>query len=356
MTTGPLVEPSPWAGVWIAEDIELIAHGVRSGSWVDGTLGVAGAGLDGLAFVSDPVGALLQYGIAWLIEHVKPLSEALDWLAGDPAQIAAHAQNWRKTSSSLALEADGLARSVRWDVADWSGSAAAAYRSWAAQREQSLRALGQASEAMALIIEGAGTLIGTVRMMVRDAVATVVSRLIVYAAELVATAGLAAPLVAEQVATLCASWGARIARWLKSLLSSLRKLLNESGRLAGLIDKIKSWLSGHGPPSGEPKANPEPLKAIGGAKDFDPEELRGSTPEEVRQRIPDHWAVKPSANGGGTVFSDPENRGRQIRVMPGYPPESRPDPLTWGPYVEVSQNGRAQKLPLAGNPTLGGAE
>ncbi|MCM0677186.1 hypothetical protein NCC78_21195, partial [Micromonospora phytophila] len=92
VTTNPLVAtpadtpPSAWAGVWIAEDIELIGQGIREGSWIDGTLGVVGAGLDGLAFVSDAVGSLLQYGIAWIIEHVRPLTEALDWLAGDPAQ------------------------------------------------------------------------------------------------------------------------------------------------------------------------------------------------------------------------------------------------------------------------------
>ena len=212
------------------------------------------------------------------------------------------------------------------------------------------------SETMALITEAAGALIGTVRMMVRDAVATVVSRLIVYAAELVATAGLATPVVAGQVATLCAAWGARISRWLKGLLSSLRKLLSESGRLAGLIGKIKNWLSGRGRLPDEPEAPREPAKKIGGPKDFDPQELRGSTPGEIRQRIPDDWVERPSAQGGGAVFSDPQNRGRQIRVMPGYPPGSRPDPLTWGPYVEVSQNGRTQKLPLAANPTLGGAE
>jgi hypothetical protein len=80
---------SPWAGVWIAEDVEQIVKGVQDGSWVDGTLGTIAAGLDGLAIISDPVGALLQYGVAWLIEHVKPLSQALDWLAGDPARISA---------------------------------------------------------------------------------------------------------------------------------------------------------------------------------------------------------------------------------------------------------------------------
>ncbi|GAB3932397.1 hypothetical protein GCM10027614_01520 [Micromonospora vulcania] len=142
MTTNPLVAtasdtaPSAWAGIWICEDIELIAQGVRNGSWIDGSLGVVSAGLDGLAFVSDPVGALLQYGIAWLIEHVKPLSEALDWLAGNPAEITAHAQTWRNVAASLRQEAAGLAGAVRADVAGWGGSAGPAYRAWARSRHR----------------------------------------------------------------------------------------------------------------------------------------------------------------------------------------------------------------------------
>jgi uncharacterized protein YukE len=233
-----------WSGVWIAEDIELIAQGVRNGSWIDGSLGVVGAGLDALAIISDPVGALLQYGVAWIIEHVKPLSEALDWLAGDPGQIAGHAQTWRNVASSLRAEADGLARSVRFDVAEWQGAASDAYRTWAGQRDQSLQALAQASDTLALITEGAGMLIGTVRVMVRDAVATVVSRLIVYAGELIASFGLATPLVVEQVSTLCASWAAKISRWLKDLISSLRNL-GEAIRLLGRhIGDLKDALRG----------------------------------------------------------------------------------------------------------------
>jgi hypothetical protein len=231
--------PSPWAGVWIAEDIEQIVHGVQSGSWVDGTLGVVGAGLDGLALISDPAGALLQYGIAWLMEHVKPLSEALDWLAGDPAQIAAHAQTWRNVAGSLRDQADALGRSVRWDVEDWTGAAGAAYRNHADHRARNLRTLGLAAEGMALMTEAAGALIGTVRIMVRDAIATVVSRLIVYAGELLATAGLATPLVVEQVSTLCAAWGARIARWLKGLISSLRELGTAMRRLGDRVNDLK---------------------------------------------------------------------------------------------------------------------
>ncbi|WP_433371273.1 hypothetical protein ACQPZX_47155 [Actinoplanes sp. CA-142083] len=56
-----------------------------------------------------------------------------------------------------------------------------------------MQALARAADVMALMTEGAGMLVGTVRLMVRDAVATVVSRLIVYAGELIASAGLATP-------------------------------------------------------------------------------------------------------------------------------------------------------------------
>ena len=259
--------PPPWAGVWIAEDIEQIVLGVQSGSWIDGTLGVVGAGLDGLALVSDPAGALLQYGVAWLIEHVRPLSEALDWLAGNPAQIAAHAQTWRNVAESVRAESAELLRSVRWDVEEWTGAAGDAYRAHADFGARRLQTLGTAADGMALMTEGAGVLIGTVRIMVRDAIATVVSRLIVYAGELLASWGAATPLVVEQVTTLCASWGAKIARWLKGLLASLRKLADAMRGLGKGVDdlnRMDSETSGGrtpGAPEQRPDGSPGPAGA-----------------------------------------------------------------------------------------------
>ncbi|MFD6693428.1 WXG100-like domain-containing protein [Micromonospora aurantiaca (nom. illeg.)] len=262
MTTNPLVAaaadsgPSPWAGVWICEDIELIAQGVRTGSWIDSSLGVVSAGLDALALVSDPAGILLQYGIAWLIEHVKPLSEALDWLAGDPAEITAHAQTWRNVAASLRDDAAELAHAVRTEVTGWTGAAATGYRRWAAEQQQAVTGLAQGAEVMAAITEGAAGLVAAVRLLVRDAIAACVSRLIVYAAELVATAGLATPLVIEQVTTTVASWAARIGRLLRGLLASLRRLMPEMRRLGDLIGKLREALSRLTHRSPEPTAGP----------------------------------------------------------------------------------------------------
>ena len=75
--------------------------------------------------------------------------------------------------------------------------------------------------------------------------------------------------------------------------------------------------------------------------------------ELVSFRVPQGWVEAPSRTGGGVVFRDPDRPGRQIRIMPGYPAGNRPDPLTHGPYAEISQNGIKIKVPLRGNPTLG---
>jgi uncharacterized protein YukE len=262
----PGISTDPFAGVWIAEDVETILAGIRNGSWIDTTLGAVSAGLDALAFISDPIGSLLQYGVAWIIEHVKPLSEALDWLAGDPGQISAHAQTWRTIAGTLHDRSSDLDRAVRWDITEWQGTAADAYRTWTGQQKDAVAALAGAAETMAAITEGAGMLVAGVRMMVRDAIAVLVSRLITYAAEEAFSFGLATPLVVEQVSTLCASWGARIAKWLRGLVSSLEHLRGLTGKLAEAIEAIKKLLtrlskggdSGLTTPSGKPDPGRNP--------------------------------------------------------------------------------------------------
>jgi hypothetical protein len=92
---------------------------------------------------------------------------------------------------------------------------------------------------------------------------------------------------------------------------------------------------------------------IGGPDELDPQSLRGVDAEDLRARIPDDWDATPSRRGNGVVYEDPVHKGRQIRIMPGYPAGSRPDPVNAGPYAVVSQNNDRVKIPLAGNPTLG---
>ena len=240
--TNALVAPtvdgpvSTWAGLSLAEDVQQVWSGVTGGGWVDASIGVASAGIDTVAFAVDPIGTLAQYGVGWLMEHVKPLSEALDWLAGDPAAISAQAQTWRNVGGALRTNADELIRAVRWDTTDWTGEAGDAYRGWSGNQQHAVTALATAADTMAEATDLAAGVINGVRMMVREAIATVVSRLIDYALEELFSLGFATPVVAAQAATLCATWANRIAHWLRSLVGSLH-------RLHVLIDKLTEALA-----------------------------------------------------------------------------------------------------------------
>ena len=86
-------------------------------------------------------------------------------------------------------------------------------------------------------------------------------------------------------------------------------------------------------------------------KRFDAQLLRGMSPREIRELL-GHWELVPSTRGAGFVLKDPTIPGRRIRVMRGYTEGNRPDALTHGDYVVVSQNGRKVKVPLEGNPLL----
>jgi len=113
----------------------------------------------------------------------------------------------------------------------------------------------------------------------------------------------------------------------------------------------------HDPPTRESRHDAIP-RGPNDALDFsspgslDPGELVGRDPGEIMAAIGSNWPQTPSRSGGGVVFRDPHNLGRQVRIMPGYTAGNRADPLTHGPYVEVSQNGTTVKIPLRGNPTL----
>jgi hypothetical protein len=108
-------------------------------------------------------------------------------------------------------------------------------------------------------------------------------------------------------------------------------------------------------PSDLPTVGPD-LSAVpwGDPRTFDPAVLRGVTAAEIDAAIPPEWQREPSRSGSGIVYWDPHHSGRSIRVMPGYLTGNRPDPLTHGPYVVVSQNGVKTKLALAGDPILSG--
>ncbi|MFR9777788.1 WXG100 family type VII secretion target [Micromonospora sp. MS34] len=276
-----------FSGIYLAEDIDALMVGYLSGGWIDVAIGGFATSMDTLAFVTDPLGQLVAWGVGWLIEHVKPLSDALDELAGDPDQITAYAQTWRNVAKATTEVGTDLGGMVDRQVADWSGAAAEAYRRTSGRHVAALAALGRAANAMAEVTTGAGLLVAMVRGLVRDLIAEFVSVLAVrlweWLAEEGLTLGLATPWVVTQVTTLAGKWAARITRLLHGLIESLRRLTPILRRFRQLIADLKALLRGATPGSTAPSTtldrathllhtDADPLRKWGPARQTHPAE------------------------------------------------------------------------------------
>ncbi|MFN2495976.1 MAG: WXG100 family type VII secretion target [Pseudonocardiaceae bacterium] len=243
-------------GVGLVESAVGLYNGVESGSWVEGGLGAAGAGLETLGLVLDPVGTLASYGVAWLMEHVQPLSDALDRLAGDPDTIASYAATWRNVATAVQQAGADFGTAVNQGTAGWQGQAADAYRVHTAGQIEQLTAAGTGAQTVGSIVEGAGVLVGVVREVVRDLVAECVSTLIAripqWAAEIGLTVGIATPHVVASAVALIARWVNRIADVIIKLVRSLDNLMPLIRQLDELFAGVRDGLSGTGraaPPS-----------------------------------------------------------------------------------------------------------
>ncbi|BBH71669.1 hypothetical protein ACTI_83540 [Actinoplanes sp. OR16] len=206
-----------------------VVSAIESGSWIDASLGGVGTSLDALSVVLDPLGSLMSWGVGWLLEHVSPLREALDALAGDAGAVSGQTAQWRQVASSMSAAHASYAAGISSGTAAWSGDAGDAYRAHASAQLSAMEEIGVAAGGIAAAVEGTGLLVALVRETVRDLIAEFVATLAVRLPQWLAmeglTLGVATPLVVSQVGGLVARWANRIQHFIRGLLSSLRRLV-----------------------------------------------------------------------------------------------------------------------------------
>lgn len=188
---------------YLTQSMQSLGDAISSGDWSE--VG-AGDALDVLGAIVNPVDALLSVGVDWVMEHVGPLREALDMLAGDPGAIQGYAEQWRQQGQKVADSAEELQAYVRKDTAQWLGEAGDAYRKQAVEQADGVAASSAAAESVARAIETAGQVCAAVRMIVKELIAEVVgmilTRLPIWLGSVAATAGLSLPLVIADLVLL----------------------------------------------------------------------------------------------------------------------------------------------------------
>lgn len=254
----PRVDSTTWySGIGLLETCDQLIASVTGGTWIDVTLAGLGTVAEVAAWTLDPIGMLIAAGFGFAVEHVSFLSDALDWLAGDPDQVNAYAQTWRNLADEQFALAQDYRVSAQAALQSWQGETADRYRPEVEQTYELLTALGKSYETMAAIIGGAGTLVAVVRTLVRDLIAQCISLLLyripAWSAMEAGTFGLATPYVGAQVSALVARFSTKIAQLLHALVTSMSRLATSVRQLDDLIATIRDLLRrrlGTGGPGG----------------------------------------------------------------------------------------------------------
>ena len=211
------------AGAGIVESYAGLAMAIDSGSWIDASVAGLGVALETVGAVIDPIGTLAAAGVGWLIEHVQPLQDALDMLAGDPDEVEANAMTWDNIANECFAMSEEMS-SIITDVDSWTGSAGDAYRNMAGANADALGCVGGTALSLGTATRGAGALVTMVREFVRDFIAECIGSLISWAAEVAFTAGVGAAWVIPKAVARITEWVGKIFGWITGLIDSLTAL------------------------------------------------------------------------------------------------------------------------------------
>jgi hypothetical protein len=212
------------AGAGIVESYAGLAQAIDSGSWIDASVAGLGVALETVGAVIDPIGTLASAGVGWLIEHVEPLQEALDVLAGNPELVEAHAMTWDNIANECFAMSEEMAAFIDADVESWDGIAADAYRDKGDANADVLGCLGGTALSLGTATRGAGQLVTMVREFVREFVAECIGSLIAWAAEVAFTAGVGAAWVIPKAVMKITEWVGKIFGWITGLIDSISAL------------------------------------------------------------------------------------------------------------------------------------
>ncbi len=211
--------------------------GISEGNWVEGGLGMVGLVADAASMAIDPIGTLMSSAASFLMEHVQPLKEALDWLAGDPPVIESYSTTWKNVSQELGKVAAEYKAAVD-ATSPWTGPAADAYRGAAGGQLDALSGAASTAGSVGTVVGIMGMVVGFVREMVRDLIADLVAKLITWVLEAVFTLGFGTPVIVAQAVTAISKWATRIGELIQKLIKTIKKVSPMLGKLVEIFTKI----------------------------------------------------------------------------------------------------------------------
>lgn len=225
-------------GASILTDVSSLQSSISGGNWIQGGMAAMKVMSDVNAIMSNPVGAVVSFGFNFLVQHVKPLQEAVGWFSGNPAQVGQVASQWMSIGKSVGQISTQLSSSISKDTANWTGAAADSYRAIANDKVNTLNAVASATSTI-----GQGTqVIGQLTQKIQNTIQNMVSQAM---GQIIQTAAAASfmvsiPVVVARVIQEVVSWMQKIMDVVKtvtSAFSALQPLMGQLQQLFGTANK-----------------------------------------------------------------------------------------------------------------------
>ncbi|GAB3716132.1 hypothetical protein GCM10027598_25640 [Amycolatopsis oliviviridis] len=226
------------AGIGVAESAMDAFNGISNGDWIGGGLGVLSLAGEIASAAIDPFGYLMSSVASFLMEHMQPLKDMLDAVAGDPPVIQSYSETWGNVSKKLEDTQVEFSNAVKNGTTGWTGDAADQYRKQAAEQAEAISGAATVAGAISTVVMIFGEIVSFVREFIRQLIADAVGKLISWVMETVFSLGFGTPVVVAQAVTAIAEWAAKIADKLKALCDAMRRVSPLLGKLADVFEKI----------------------------------------------------------------------------------------------------------------------
>ncbi|MEU5694089.1 hypothetical protein [Actinosynnema sp. NPDC020468] len=228
-----------WAtGFSLAESAMDTFNGIKDGDWITAGLGVVGLAADAAAMAVDPFGTLMSSVASFLMEHMQPLKEMLDWLAGNPPVIESYSTTWGNVATELGKISEDYGNAVKSGTQGWTGPAAELYLKNSRVHGDALAGAASAAGTVGTVVGLMGMVVAFVRELVRDLIADLVGKLIAWVLETVFSLGFGTPVVVAQAITAISKWAAKIAKVIQDLLDTIKRVSPMLKRLVEIFEKI----------------------------------------------------------------------------------------------------------------------
>jgi uncharacterized protein YukE len=198
--------------------------------------------------VEDPLEALIQAGLGFLIDLIAPLKEALNLVTGDPDGLNGKAEDWAGVAEDLRALGPTVVQDAQATDGSWTGPAADAFRTKIERFERGVLSVAGQADHVAQLLRVSATLMDAAQSIIKGIIASWVE----YAILTEAAAAAAAPFtfgaseaagqaaVAGEAAVACGRGADTVAQasgMLERMASAVRELEGSFSQLARALDE-----------------------------------------------------------------------------------------------------------------------